>query len=275
MTVEPYSIPAFTMADYNLYRLDDRAFFGFLVAGLAFCAIHAARRAFRQPVPTGLPGSGSHPSGAMEEVLQRHTLFQRLSHWLNALAVLTLTYSGWMIYQPRGLSAEGNAFDQFFWHRWGPALLLVGVAFHVVYESFIARGANPMAVNRTQAKIILAVIKNFFGLSKSYPLASKYHTGQIIFHWAVAGNLFLLILTGFVIWKPIRDLLPLSLFGLGWDFIYYSRLFHGFFSATLGASLIVHFYFALLIKKNWVETKSMITGHVPLREYLDSHSLSE
>ena len=52
-----------------------------------------------------------------------------------------------------------------------------------------------------------------------------------------------------------------------------SRLFHGFFSATLGASLIVHFYFALLIKKNWVETKSMITGRLSLREYLDSHSL--
>ena len=159
----------------------------------------------------------------MGEVMQRHTLFQRMSHWLNALAVLTLTYSGWMIYRPRGISSEATPFDSFFWHRWGAALLLMGIAFHVVYESFIARGANPMAVNRAQAKIILAVIKNFFGL--------------------------------------------------GWDSIYYNRLFHGFFSATLGATLIVHFYFALLIKKNWVETKSMITGRVPLREYLDSHSL--
>ena len=272
MTVEPYSIPAFTMADYNLYRVDDWIFFGFLIAGLIFCAIHAARRAFRQPVPTDSTRSGSHPSGAMEEVLQRHTLFQRLSHWLNALAVLTLTYSGWMIYQPRGISAEGTPFDSFFWHRWGAALLLAGVAFHVVYESFVARGANPMAVNRGQAKIILAVLRNFFGLSKSYPLATKYHTGQIIFHWAVAGNLFLLILTGFVIWKPIRDLLPLSLFGLGWDFIYYNRLFHGFLSASLAASLMGHFYFALLIKKNWMETKSMITGRVPAREYLETHS---
>jgi hypothetical protein len=52
-------------------------------------------------------------------------------------------------------------------------------------------------------------------------------------------------------------------------------LFHGFFSATLAASLIGHFYFALLIKKNWVETQSMITGRVSLREYLDSHSLMD
>jgi cytochrome b subunit of formate dehydrogenase len=276
MTGEAFSLPAFTMADYDLYRLDDRIFFAFIIAGLTFCVVHAARRAFRQPVPTE-PGQGeSRPPGVKEEEIQRHTPFQRVYHWLNSVAVLTLVISGWLIYQPRGFSSlEGPAFDRFFWHRWGVALLLVGIAFHVIYESFIARDPNPMAVNRAEAKRILTIFKNFFGLSKSYPLATKYHPGQIFFHWAVAGNLFLLILTGFVIWKPFRDFLPLSLFGLGWDFIFYCRLFHGFFSATLVASLIGHIYFALLIQKNWVEAKSMITGRVPLREYLDSHSLME
>jgi hypothetical protein len=42
----------------------------------------------------------------------------------------------------------------------------------------------------------------------------------------VAANLILLILTGFMICKHFRDLLPLSLFGLGWDFIFYNRLLH-------------------------------------------------
>ncbi len=272
MTGEPFSLPAFTMANYNLYRLDDRIFFAFIFAGLIFCAVHAARRAFRQPVSTELPSGGSSLSDVKEEEIQRHTIFQRLYHWLNAVAVLTLTISGWMIYQPRGIFSARPAFDGFFWHRWGVALLLVGIAFHIVYESFISKEANPMAVNRREANKILAIFRNFFGLSKSYPLPTKYHPGQIFFHWAAAGNLFLLILTGFVLWKPFRDLLPLSLFGLGWDFIYYNRLFHGFLSATLAASLIGHFYFALLIKKNWVETKSMITGRVPAHEYLESHS---
>jgi cytochrome b subunit of formate dehydrogenase len=272
MTGEPFSLPAFTMADYNLYRIDDRIFFAFIFAGLIFCAVHAARRAFRQPVSTELPGGGSSHFDVKEEEIQRHTIFQRLFHWLNTVAVLTLTISGWMIYQPGGLYSGKPAVEGFFWHRWGAALLLVGIAFHMIYESFISKEPNPMAVNRREVRKIMATVRNFFGLSKAYPLPTKYHSGQILFHWAMAGNLFLLILTGFVLWKPLRDLLPLSFLGLGWNFIYYNRLFHGFLAATLAASLIVHFYFALMIKKNWVETKSMITGRVPAREYLETHS---
>jgi cytochrome b subunit of formate dehydrogenase len=273
---EPFSIPSFTMADYNLYRVDDRIFFAFAAAALAFCIIHAARRAFRQPRPTDLPQEKGSISATRAEEMERHTLFQRIFHWSNAAAVITLALSGWMIYQPRQIpTLEQTTSEWFFWHRWGVALLLVGVVAHIINESFVAKGTNPMAVNRAETGRILAIFRNFFGLSKSYPLASKYHTGQIFFHWIVAGNLFLLILTGMVLWKPFRDLLPLSLLGLGWNFIFSSRILHGFFSATLIASLIGHFYFALFIKKNWPEAKSMVTGRIPLQEYLTSHSLNE
>jgi hypothetical protein len=50
-----------------------------------------------------------------------------------------------------------------------------------------------------------------------------------------------------------------------------SRILHGFFSASLFACLIGHLYFALFIKKNWPEAKSMVTGRMPLQEYLTSH----
>jgi cytochrome b subunit of formate dehydrogenase len=264
---EPYPVPAFTMADYNLYRVDDRIFLLFIVAALAFCLLHAVRRAFRQPMPTETP---SPP--AREEEMERHTLFQRIFHWANAVAVFTLAGSGWMIYPPGQVPAlEGPPSEWFLWHRWGIALLLAGITAHIVREAFIAREANPMAFNGAEVRRIFSIFKNFFGLSKNYPLAGKYHTGQLIFHWAVAGNLFALILTGMVLWKPLRGLLPLSLLGLGWDFIYFTRILHGFFSASLFACLIGHLYFALFIKKNWPEAKSMVTGRMPLQEYLISH----
>ena len=269
---EIYSVPAFTMADYSLYRVDDRVIYVFIIAALAFCFIHAARRAFRQPQPTDAHGIHS----AKDEEMERHGLFQRIYHWANSVAIFTLLISGWMMYQPRQIpTLEGTTSEWFFWHRWGIALLLVGIMAHILHEAFVAKEANPMVFNRAEVQRILSIFKNFFGLSKNYPLAGKYHTGQIFFHWAVAGNIFVLILTGMVLWKPFRQFFPLSLFGLGWDFIYFSRVIHGFFSATLIASLIGHLYFALFIKKNWPETKSMITGRMPLREYLESHSLPE
>lgn len=250
------------MADYNLFRLDDRIFWALLISGLIFCIVHASRRAFRQPLPTDLPKGRAIPSSPKEEV-ERYTLFQRIFHWVNSIAVMILIVSGWMIYQPKKLPLlEGTPSRWFFWHSWGASLLLVGIASHIIYESFIANRPNPMVIDRTEMKRLLLILKNFFGLSGAYPSTSKYHPGQIFFHWAVTGNLFLIILTGSLIWKPLRELLPLSLFGIGWDFIFYGRLLHGFFSATLIAGLIGHIYFALFIKKNWGETRSMITGRV-------------
>ncbi|MGA3207086.1 MAG: cytochrome b/b6 domain-containing protein [Syntrophales bacterium] len=266
---ESFSLPAFTMADYNLYRVDDRIFYVFVIAALAFCLIHAACRVFRQPQSTEV--HGIHPAG--DEELQRHTLFQLIYHWANSVAIFILLISGWMMYQPRQIpNLEGTTSEWFFWHRWGIALLLVGILAHIVREVFVAKEANPMVFDRAEVKRILSIFKDFFGFFKEYHLPGKYHTGQIFFHWAVAGNIFVLILTGMVLWKPFRDFLPLSLLGLGWDFIYFSRVIHGFFSATLIASLIGHLYFALFIKKNWPETKSMVTGRISLREYLESHS---
>ena len=270
MMEESYSLPNFIMSQYNLYRLDDWIFWSLLIAGLTFCMIHAARRAFRQPFPTEPAEKGSAPT--VEEI-ERHNLYQRILHWSNAVAIITLTISGWMIYRP--FSPERTASLWFSWHRWAALLLLVGLAFHTIYESFVVHRPNLMAVSRAQAGRVLAILKNFFGLSNVYPRLGKYHPGQIFFHWLVAGNLFLLTLTGFIIWKPFRGLLPLSLLGLGWNFIFYSRLLHGFFTATLIASLFAHIYFAVLIKKNWKEAKSMFTGRVPSHEYLRAHQLDD
>jgi hypothetical protein len=50
--MEPSSFPTMVMADYNLYRLDDYIFFAIAGIAVLFCLVHAARRAFRQPVPT-------------------------------------------------------------------------------------------------------------------------------------------------------------------------------------------------------------------------------
>ena len=54
--MEPSSIQSMVMADYNLYRLNDYIFFAVLGIAVLFCLVHAARRAFRQPLPTEAGG---------------------------------------------------------------------------------------------------------------------------------------------------------------------------------------------------------------------------
>ncbi len=259
------------MAEYNSYRLDESFFYFWALLALFFCGLHAARRAFRQPQPTE---TIKELIGGAEDFLQRHNLWQRIYHWTNAAAIFILFGSGWMIYQPTNLfsSVRPPAY-WFLWHQWGTAILLVSLIGHLIYESFIARISNPMAITRKEFRHLLAMIKNFLGLSKYYPRSGKYHPAQIFFHWAIAGNIFLLILTGMVIWKPMRELLPLSLFGLGWNFIFYNRILHLFFSASLLSFLIGHIYFALFIMRNWPEAKSIITGQIKLRDYLETHTL--
>lgn len=50
--MEPFTLPGFTMADIDLYRLGDSIFWAIVAAGLIFCLIHAVRRAFRHPMPS-------------------------------------------------------------------------------------------------------------------------------------------------------------------------------------------------------------------------------
>lgn len=165
MKEESYSLPNFIMSQYNLYRLDDWIFWSLLIAGLTFCMIHAARRAFRQPFPTE-PGEQGSPLPVEE--IERHNLFQRTLHWSNAVAIITLTISGWMIYRP--FSPERIASVWFFLHRWAVVLLLVGLAFHATYESFIVHRPNPMAVSRTEAGRVLAILKNFLASQTFIPV---------------------------------------------------------------------------------------------------------
>lgn len=259
------------MGAYNFYRLDESFFYFFALLALIFCVLHAARRAFRQPKPSEQIAA---PIVGTQEFLLRHNLLQRFFHWTNAAAVIILFVSGWMIYQPTDLffSSPPPAY-WFRWHLLGTAILIVVLTFHSIYESFIVRAPNPMAINQNELRRLRQMIKNFLGFSQFYPRSGKYHPAQIFFHWGVAINILLLILTGMVIWKPMRELLPLSLLGLGWQFIFYNRILHAFFSASLLSFLIGHIYFALFIKKNWPEAKSMITGKIKLLDYLEGHNL--
>ncbi len=210
----------------------------------------------------------------MSKLVRRYTVPQRVFHWVNVVSVGVLLVSGLGIYAPDLFGGGGvPAATWYAWHRWFAVIFLVAVGFHIVYDSFVLDEFAFMWFGKKEMERQKLIARNFLGLSKSYPKYGKYHPTQITYHWAVAANLLALVLTGLILWRPARALFPLRLLGLGWDFVYACRTLHDFFTATLMAMVIAHVYFGILIKKNWVISRSMLTGTLPYDEYARYHEL--
>lgn len=211
-----------------LYRLPDAALWALLVASGLFCLGHAVARSL-----------GRRASASPDVTPGRHTAFQRVFHWANALLVAIFTVSGLAIYTPGSMGGPGltTAF-WFSWHVWvvWPSAALV--AAHVVFEYRAPGGADTMWPGRGRP--------------------GKYSRAQVFYHWAIASNILALALTGAVLWKPLRALVPLRLLGLGWDVVFVARVVHGLLTATLVALVLAHVYFALLVPENQRRARSML-----------------
>lgn len=226
-------MPEASMPPYTLFRLPDTAFWLVVLCGALFCLGVAATRAVRPPAPSGaFPWEG----GA-----ERHTLFRRVFHWGSFLSVAILLFSGLAMYRSPILPDPGGPAALWFaWHLWGTPAFLALMAAHIIHEYRVSGEPLHMWLGRHGSR--------------------KYRPAQILFHWAVAANLLALAVTGAVLWKPLRALLPLSLVGLGWEFIFYNRILHGLFTATFMALLLAHVYFALAVRENWARMRAMLTG---------------
>src|SRR5471032_1766336 len=86
-----------------------------------------------------------------------HPVWMRITHWLNALAVLVLVTSGWRIYNaapffpfeiPKGLTLGGWLGGALQWHFAAMWLLMINFAVYVIYgvaSGHFARKMTPIA----------------------------------------------------------------------------------------------------------------------------------
>lgn len=213
------------------YRLPDLTFWALVAASVLFCLVHAARRSLGR-------AAASHSAAV---AAGRHSAFQRFFHWANAVTVAVLLASGLATYGAPSLGDLGPTTAFWFsWHLWVAPVFAALIVAHALYE-YRAPGH----------------------LDEMWPGGAgpgKYDRAQIVFHWAVALNLAALVASGAVLWKPLRALLPLRLFGLGWDFVFVNRVLHGLFTGTLVALVLAHVYFALLVRESWPRLSSMLLG---------------
>lgn len=199
--------------------------------------------------------------------LKRRDAAQIAYHWVNAVAIVSLTVTGLAI-----SFGYTNTADLFLWHLWGAWVFLAALVFHIWYSTVRFKHFHRMWASLED---IAGAMKRLPGANaEPAPKHGFYKVEQIALHWAFAGVLLVVVITGFILWKPGRDFVGPFWMPWGWDAVFLARTIHQIFTFILIAFVIAHVYFAVLVPKEWPLLKSIFTGKVPYAWYAKEHRVS-
>ena len=189
-----------------------------------------------------------------------HPGWVRISHWINALAILVMIGSGWQIYNASPLFkfefSKHIALGQWL----GGALLWHFAAMWVLVINGIVYVTLGLASGRFRRKLLPIYPSQVFADAKAaltFKLAhddlSHYNAVQKVLYAGVILTGILIVLSGLSIWKPVQFQELTTLFG-GYDV---ARYVHFIAMAAIVGFLAVHVALALLVPKS---LRAMIAG---------------
>ncbi len=189
-----------------------------------------------------------------------HPLWVRVTHWLNALAMLVMIGSGWQIYNaspifgftfPREITLGGWLAGGILWHFAAMWLLVVN---GLVYLALgIASGRFRRKLLPIRLSGILHDIRAALAFRLSHDDLSVYNYVQRLLYLGVILAGIVIVLSGLSIWKPAQLQELTALFG-GYD---NARIVHFFAMSAIVGFLVVHVLLALLVPRS---LKAMIVG---------------
>jgi thiosulfate reductase cytochrome b subunit len=187
-----------------------------------------------------------------------HPVWVRVTHWINAIAMIMMILSGWQIYNasplfpfdfPIGLG--GWLAGALLWHFAAMWLLVVN---GLVYLTL------GIATGRFQHKLLpirpSEVVRDFLaalGGTLSHADLSVYNAVQRLLYLGVILAGIVVVLSGLSIWKPVQVQELTALFG-GYDT---ARFVHFFAMAAIVSFLMVHVALALIVPKS---LRAMVIG---------------
>ena len=195
----------------------------------------------------------------MEKV---HPLLVRMTHWVNALAVLVMVLSGWKIYNasplfnfvfPDELTLGGWLAGALQWHFAAMWILVFNGMIYLAYGIFSGHLRRRMLPISPRA--LVGDVANALRGRLSHDDLSVYNAAQKA---AYLGAILLaigLVLSGLAIWKPVQFYALASLMG---DYEG-ARLLHFFCMAGLVLFVLVHVLMVVLVPKTFL---TMITGRL-------------
>ncbi len=226
------------------------------------------------------PVDGTDTPSAETELVakKKHSLALRWMHWINFPVLMVMMWSGMRIYwadlrDPYALGIFGWQWIEFwpvgvneFFQL--DARLAKGLAFHLVfgwifvlnglaYTIYLARKGRwrYLVPDRRALRDVPATLAHDLGLRKERPPQGKYNAMQQLTYTAVWVIAFLIVASGFAIYKPVQLSWLLTLFG-GYD---PARFVHFTGTVLLMAFFVVHL--VQVIRSGRRNAASIVTGY--------------
>src|SRR6201990_1136591 len=178
-----------------------------------------------------------------------HPAWVRVTHWINALAMLVMIGSGWQIYNasplfpfvfPGGITLGGWLAGALLWHFAAMWVLAVNGLVYLALGFLTGRFRRKLLPIRPGE--VIADAKAALTFKLSHDDISVYNAVQRLLYVGVILAGVLIVLSGLSIWKPVQLQELTAVFG-GYDT---ARYVHFFAMAAIVGFLVVHVLLALL-----------------------------
>jgi thiosulfate reductase cytochrome b subunit len=190
-----------------------------------------------------------------------HPAWVRITHWINAIAILVMIGSGWQIYDasplfpfnfPKSIALGQWLGGGLLWHFAAMWVLAIN---GIVYLTLgLVSGRFRRKLLPITPSQVLADAKAALAFKLSHADISHYNAVQKLLYAGVILCGIVIVLSGLSIWKPVQFQELTALFG-GYDF---ARYVHFFAMSAIVGFLVVHVTLALLVPKS---LRAMLTGN--------------
>jgi thiosulfate reductase cytochrome b subunit len=189
-----------------------------------------------------------------------HPVWVRVTHWINAVAILMMIGSGWQIYNAsplfdftfsRSITLGGWLGGAIQWHFAAMWVLVINGLVYLTLGFVTGRFRRKLLPITPSS--VLADIKAALTFKLAHDDLSHYNAVQKLLYSGVILAGIIVVLSGLAIWKPVQFQELTTLFG-GYNF---ARYVHFFAMAAIVGFLVVHVALALLVPKS---LRAMVTG---------------
>jgi thiosulfate reductase cytochrome b subunit len=198
------------------------------------------------------------PAEPMRPVI--HPVWVRITHWVNALAMLVLIGSGWQIYNasplfgfvfPTGITLGGWLAGALLWHFAAMWLLAVNGLIYVVLGIVTGRFRRKLIPIRPGE--VLTDARAALTGTLAHDNLAIYNAVQKLLYLGIILVGCIIVLSGLAIWKPVQLRELTAVFG-GYDT---ARYVHFFAMAAIVGFLVIHVIMSVVVPSS---LRAMITG---------------